>query len=84
LLIVEAWVGFRPGSRDDSPMLGASGIEGLVIATGHHRNGILLTPISAAVISDYVLTGELPEMALPFAPQRFAAAPPARLAAVAL
>jgi glycine oxidase len=84
LPIVETWVGFRPGSRDDAPMLGASGIDGLIIATGHHRNGILLTPISAAVISAYLLTGQLPEMAQPFDPQRFAAAPPARLAAVAL
>jgi glycine oxidase len=71
LPIAETWVGFRPGSRDDAPMLGPSGIEGLIIATGHHRNGILLTPVSAAVISDYILSGRLPEMALPFAPQRF-------------
>jgi len=71
LPIAETWVGFRPGSRDDAPMLGPSGIDGLVIATGHHRNGILLTPVSAAVISDYILSGRLPEMALPFAPQRF-------------
>jgi glycine oxidase len=71
LAIAETWVGFRPGSRDDAPMLGPSGIDGLVVATGHHRNGILLTPVSAAVISDYILTGRLPEMALPFDPQRF-------------
>jgi glycine oxidase len=71
LAIAETWVGFRPGSRDDAPMLGSSGIDGLVVATGHHRNGILLTPVSAAVISDYILNGRLPEMALPFAPQRF-------------
>ena len=74
LPVDETWVGFRPGSRDDAPMLGPSGIDGLVIATGHHRNGILLTPVSAAVVSAYVLDGRLPEMALPFAPQRFAAA----------
>jgi glycine oxidase len=71
LPVAETWVGFRPGSRDDAPMLGPSGVDGLVIATGHHRNGILLTPISAAVISAYILEGRLPEMALPFAPQRF-------------
>jgi glycine oxidase len=71
LPIAETWVGFRPGSRDDAPMLGPSGLDGLVIATGHHRNGILLTPVSAAVISEYILGGRLPEMALPFAPQRF-------------
>lgn len=77
LPIVETWVGFRPGSRDDAPMLGPSGVDGLVIATGHHRNGILLTPISAAVISQYILSGRLPKMARPFDPQRFARPRPA-------
>ncbi len=71
LSVVETWVGFRPGSRDDAPMLGPSGIEGLVIATGHHRNGILLTPVTAALVSAYVLSGRLPELALPFSPRRF-------------
>ena len=73
LPIAETWVGFRPGSRDDAPMLGPSGIDRLVIATGHHRNGILLTPVSAAVISAYILSGVLPEIARPFSPERFAA-----------
>ncbi|MGE0257294.1 MAG: glycine oxidase ThiO [Alphaproteobacteria bacterium] len=72
LPIAETWVGFRPGSRDDAPMLGPSGIDRLVIATGHHRNGILLTPVTAAVVSSYILTGRLPEHALPFSPERFA------------
>ena len=49
LPVAETWVGFRPGSRDDAPMLGPSGIDRLVVATGHHRNGILLTPVTAAV-----------------------------------
>ena len=71
LPIAETWVGFRPGSRDDAPMLGPSGIDGLVIATGHHRNGILLTPVTAAVISAYILSGRLPDSARPFAPRRF-------------
>jgi glycine oxidase len=75
LPIAETWVGFRPGSRDDAPILGPSGIDGLVIATGHHRNGILLTPVTAAVVSTYVLSGNLPESALPFAPSRFSPAP---------
>ena len=77
------WVGFRPGSRDDARMLVASGLDGLVVATGHHRNGILLTPGSAAVMSDYILTGRLPEMARPFDPQRFDRRKPAPLAAAA-
>jgi glycine oxidase len=76
LPIAETWVGFRPGSRDDAPMLGPSGIDGLAIATGHHRNGILLTPVSAAVVSSFVLTGRLPGNARPFSPERFASAAP--------
>ena len=72
LPIAEMWVGFRPGSRDDAPMLGPSGIDRLVVATGHHRNGILLTPVSAAAVSAYILTGRLPEIARPFSPERFA------------
>ena len=73
LPIAEMWVGFRPGSRDDAPMLGPCGIDRLVVATGHHRNGILLTPVSAVVVSAYILTGMLPDTARPFSPERFAA-----------
>ncbi|HJU15277.1 MAG TPA: glycine oxidase ThiO [Stellaceae bacterium] len=72
LAIAETWVGFRPGSRDDAPMLGPAGLDGLVVATGHHRNGILLTPVTAAAVSAYVLSGRLPELLLPFTPERFA------------
>ncbi|HEX3884052.1 MAG TPA: glycine oxidase ThiO [Stellaceae bacterium] len=74
LPIAETWVGFRPGSRDDAPMLGPSGIDGLAVATGHHRNGILLTPVSAQVMSEFVLAGRLSALARPFSPERFAAA----------
>jgi glycine oxidase len=75
LPVAETWVGFRPGSRDDAPMLGPSGLDGLVIATGHHRNGILLTPVTAQAIAAYVLSGHLPDSLRPFAPARFCAAP---------
>ena len=61
----EYLLGFRPGSRDDAPMLGPSGIDRFVVATGHHRNGILLTPITAKTMSSYVLTGRVPEIVLP-------------------
>jgi glycine oxidase len=74
LPVAETWVGFRPGSRDDAPILGPSTIDGLVFATGHHRNGILLAPITAAGISSYVLTGQLLEAVKPFTPDRFATA----------
>jgi glycine oxidase len=84
LPVAETWVGFRPGSRDDAPMLGPGAVDGLVIATGHHRNGILLTPISAAVVSTYILTGRLPAMARPFSPERFAAQPVRQRAATGI
>jgi glycine oxidase len=71
LPVAETWVGFRPGSRDDAPILGPSGIGGLVVATGHHRNGILLTPLTAEAVSGFVLTGRLPETVRPFSPERF-------------
>jgi glycine oxidase len=72
LPIAETWVGFRPGSRDDAPMLGPGGVDRLVIATGHHRNGILLTPVTAAAVSAFILDGCLPQVARPFTPERFA------------
>jgi glycine oxidase len=56
-------------------MLGPSGVDGLVIATGHHRNGILLTPVTAQAISRYVLTGRLADSVRPFSPERFASSP---------
>jgi glycine oxidase len=67
------WVGFRPGSRDDAPLLGPSAVDGLVLATGHHRNGILLTPATADAISRFILRGELDAAIRPFAIDRFAA-----------
>jgi len=72
LPIDEMWVGFRPGSRDDAPVLGPSGIDGLALATGHHRNGILLTPVTADAVSRHVLTGEVDPVIRPFALERFA------------
>jgi glycine oxidase len=73
LPIAETWVGFRPGSRDDMPILGRAGIDGLVVATGHHRNGILLSPVTVQGISTLILSGRLPEGLRPFTPDRFAA-----------
>ncbi len=73
LPIDEMWVGFRPGSRDDAPVLGPSGVPGLVLATGHHRNGILLTPVTAETVARYVLEGEVDPVIRPFALARFGA-----------
>lgn len=74
LPIDELWVGFRPGCRDDAPVLGPGGLDGLVYATGHHRNGILLTPVTADAVADYILTGQMAELVQPFAITRFASA----------
>ncbi len=48
---IETWVGFRPGTPDEMPLLGKSDIEGLWIATGHYRNGILLAAITAELLA---------------------------------
>ncbi|MBX3538750.1 MAG: glycine oxidase ThiO [Chelatococcus sp.] len=71
LPVLETWVGHRPGSRDDAPIFGAGPVEGLVYATGHHRNGILLTPITAKLISDFILSGKMDPMGEPFGFGRF-------------
>jgi glycine oxidase len=73
LPIDEMWVGFRPGSRDDAPVLGSGQVEGLIYATGHHRNGILLTPVTANALARFILTGDMAEVCRPFAITRFAA-----------
>ncbi|MEE8536098.1 MAG: glycine oxidase ThiO [Kiloniellales bacterium] len=74
LPLVESWAGLRPTSRDDAPILGQSAVPGLLFATGHHRNGILLGPLTAWAISTLIATGEMPASVRPFAPGRFAAA----------
>jgi glycine oxidase len=74
LPIDEMWVGFRPGSRDDAPILGPTPIEGLTVATGHHRNGILLAPLTIDMISRHMLTGEVDPAIRAFGIERFAPA----------
>jgi glycine oxidase len=71
LPLEESWVGFRPGSRDDAPILGAGPLEGFVYANGHHRNGILLTPITAQTIAGLILDGQSDPVIAPFALDRF-------------
>ncbi|MFI6155667.1 glycine oxidase ThiO [Kitasatospora sp. NPDC051170] len=72
LPLVETAAGLRPGSPDNAPLLGPTSLPGLVAATGHHRNGVLLTPVTADLLGAYLATGELPDLALPFTPTRFA------------
>jgi len=77
LELAETVVGLRPGSPDNAPMLGLAGPDGLVVATGHYRNGILLTPVTADAIAELLATGRAPEMLAPFAPGRFTGGVPA-------
>jgi glycine oxidase len=77
LPVEEMWVGHRPGSRDDAPILGPGPVAGLVYATGHHRNGILLAPVTADAIARLVLNGTVEPAIRPFGVERFA---PARAA----
>jgi glycine oxidase len=71
LPILESWVGFRPGSRDDAPILGRTGVDNLILATGHHRNGILLAPITADTIAELALTGRTDPAIAGFGLDRF-------------
>jgi len=71
LPVAEIWVGHRPGSRDDAPILGPGPAEGLVYATGHHRNGILLAPVTADAIARLVLDDVVEPAIKPFGLERF-------------
>ncbi|TAH32728.1 MAG: glycine oxidase ThiO [Alphaproteobacteria bacterium] len=73
LPILESWTGFRPTSRDDAPILGPTEIDGLILATGHHRNGILLAPLTAQSIFSLIHNGQMPAEIQDFTIARFAA-----------
>jgi len=76
LPLLETGAGLRPGTPDNAPLLGPTALPGLVAATGHHRNGVLLTPVTADAISAYLSTGSLPAEAAPFTPARFSTPAP--------
>ncbi|MCU1692275.1 MAG: glycine oxidase ThiO [Frankiales bacterium] len=71
LELLETFASWRPGTPDNAPLLGPSSLPGLVLATGHHRNGVLLTPVTADVTAAYLATGVLPDEAAPFSASRF-------------
>ncbi|WP_369388707.1 glycine oxidase ThiO [Streptomyces sp. CG1] len=73
LPLTETRAGLRPGSPDNAPLLGPSGLDGLLLATGHFRNGVLLTPVTGDVLAEVLVSGQLPDEARPFTPQRFGA-----------
>jgi glycine oxidase len=68
--------GLRPGSPDNAPIIGRTELTGLVVAGGHFRNGVLLTPITAEGVAQLLADATVPEELLPFSPQRFARTAP--------
>jgi glycine oxidase len=74
LVLEEAAAGLRPATPDNGPLLGEDA-DGVVWATGHHRNGILLAPLTADAISALLAGQPLAHEAAAFAPGRFAEAP---------
>jgi glycine oxidase len=69
LELVEATASLRPGTPDDGPLIGEW--EGLLVAGGHYRNGILLAPITADAVAALLVGEEPPAEVVPFSPQRF-------------
>ena len=70
LEFAEAVVGLRPATADNAPLLGWID-ERTLVATGHYRNGILLAPLTADLMVELLMTDRVPELAVPFAPDRF-------------
>jgi len=69
--VTGVWAGLRPDTRDNLPILGKTTFGNLILATGHFRNGILLTPITARLIAELILSGR-PSISLePFRVDRF-------------
>ncbi|QKZ22163.1 glycine oxidase ThiO [Streptomyces chartreusis] len=74
LPLTETRAGLRPASPDNAPLLGPTELAGLSLATGHYRNGVLLTPVTGDAMAHVLATGELPEEARAFTPRRFSPA----------
>jgi glycine oxidase len=70
LELLECVAGLRPGSRDNAPIIGPTEVDGLVVATGHFRNGILLTPVTSDCIAELIATGRTPDAIRDFTPAR--------------
>jgi len=69
--IVETWSGLRPDTPDHLPVLGPADVEGLAMATGHYRNGILLAPVTAKLIREWLTERRTSLPWENFSPMRF-------------
>jgi glycine oxidase len=79
--IIETWSGLRPGTPDQLPILGPGDLDGLVFATGHYRNGILLAPVTAKLIGEWIADRRTSMDWEMFSPLRFSRAGADRTAA---
>ena len=70
--VAELWCGLRPDTPDHLPLLGPAGVDGLTIATGHYRNGILLTPVTAKLVREWIVEKSVSMDWEIFNPLRFA------------
>ena len=75
LELMEHGVGFRPALRDNLPAIGATPVDGLFVATGHYRHGIMLAPATAKLLLETLASGEDTPKNAPFSPRRFFSAP---------
>jgi glycine oxidase len=66
--LVEAMAGLRPGTPDNLPLIGPGALDGLILACGHHRNGILLAPLTGDAVAGLLVGRELPESLAAAAP----------------
>ena len=66
-----AWAGFRPCTPDHLPILGPTPIQGFYLATGHFRDGILLSPMTARLITSIILKVKIPPILKPYLLERF-------------
>jgi glycine oxidase len=74
--VTEVWAGLRPGSADGAPLLGrVPGYDGLWVAAGHGRNGILWAPVTADILATSILAGHPDPALTPYDPARFTRAP---------
>jgi glycine oxidase len=69
--VVESWSGLRPDTPDHLPSLGPTDVDGLLMATGHYRNGILLAPITARLMREWVMERRTSLDLVAFSPMRF-------------
>ena len=71
LPVIETAVGFRPASIDHAPLLGATAYDGLYLATGYFRHGILFAPLAAELLTEIIVDDNDDQRTRAFSPNRF-------------